>query len=288
MTGAPERRIIDDMAAQPATVARLTIRELSALGDLEEVYALFDSIWRPDRSNPPVTVEHLRALAHAGNYVAGAYDGDDLIGACVGFFAAPPGRSLHSHVAGVSSAARGRHVGFALKAHQREWALERGLSEITWTFDPLVRRNAYFNLAKLQARTSDYLVDFYGDMDDAINGGQGSDRLLVRWQLDAPEVVAACAAGGGTGAVVPPDAVAALTESASGRPMVAPRSAWARAPRLLVATPPDIEALRGTDPVTARHWRAAMRDVLGGVLGEGARVAGFTRSGTYVVERTDA
>ncbi|RIQ16048.1 GNAT family N-acetyltransferase, partial [Jiangella rhizosphaerae] len=67
-----------------------------------------------------------------------------------------------------------------------------------------------------------------------------------------------------------------------------PRSAWARAPRLLVATPPDIEALRGTDPGTARQWRAAMRDVLGGVLAEGARVTGFTRSGTYVVERTDA
>ncbi|WP_198664386.1 GNAT family N-acetyltransferase [Jiangella endophytica] len=275
------------MAAQPATVARLTIRELSALSELEDVYALFDRIWQPDRSNPPVTVEHLRALTHAGNYLAGAFDGDELIGACVGFFAAPPGRSLHSHVAGVSSAARGRHVGFALKAHQREWALERGLSEITWTFDPLVRRNAYFNLAKLQARPGDYLVDFYGDMDDAINGGQGSDRLLMRWRLDAPEVVAACAAGGGTGAAVPADAVEALSESPSGRPVVAPRSAWARAPRLSVATPPDIEALRGADPETARLWRAAMRDVLGELIGGGARVAGFTRSGTYVVERTD-
>ncbi|SDT48480.1 Predicted acetyltransferase, GNAT superfamily [Jiangella sp. DSM 45060] len=287
MTGVPERRIIDDMAAQPATVARPTIRELDALGDLEEVYALFDRIWQPDRSNPPVTVEHLRALTHAGNYVAGAYDGDELIGACVGFFAAPPGRSMHSHVAGVSSAARGRHVGFALKAHQREWALERGLSEITWTFDPLVRRNAYFNLAKLQARPGDYLVDFYGDMDDAINGGQGSDRLLMRWRLDAPEVVAACAAGGGTGAVVPSDAVAALAESPSGRPQAAPRSSWARAARVTVATPPDIEALRAADPVAARQWRGAMRDVLGELLGDGARVTGFTRSGMYVVERTD-
>ncbi|SEF18311.1 Predicted acetyltransferase, GNAT superfamily [Jiangella alba] len=287
MTGLPERRIIDDMAAQPATVARPTIRELAALGDLEEVYALFDRIWQPDRSNPPVTVEHLRALTHAGNYVAGAYDGDELIGACVGFFAAPPGRSMHSHVAGVSSAARGRHVGFALKAHQRDWALERGLSEITWTFDPLVRRNAYFNLAKLQARPGDYLVDFYGDMDDAINGGQGSDRLLMRWRLDAPEVVAAVAAGGGTGAVVPSDAVAALAESPSGRALAAPRSSWARAARVTVATPPDIEALRAADPAAARQWRGAMRDVLGELIGDGARVSGFTRSGTYVVERTD-
>lgn len=288
MTGVPERRIIDDMAAQPAAVAQIVIRELSALGDLEDVYALFDRIWRPDRSNPPVTVEHLRALTHAGNYVAGAYDGDELVGACVGFFAAPPGRSLHSHVAGVSAAARGRRVGFALKAHQRDWALAHGLSEITWTFDPLVRRNAYFNLAKLQARPSDYLVDFYGDMDDAINGGQGSDRLLVRWRLDAPEVVAACATGGGVGAVVPAGAVAALTESPSGRPLVAPRSAWARVPRLLVGTPSDIEALRGTDPGTARQWRSAVRDVLGELIGGGARVAGFTRSGSYVVERTEA
>src|SRR5699024_8773798 len=106
----------------------------------------YDRIWRPDPANPPVTTELLRALTKAGNYVTGAYDGAELIGACVGFFGEPAGAALHSHIAGVTGAARGRHVGFALKLHQRAWALRRGVREIAWTFDPLIRRNAYFNL----------------------------------------------------------------------------------------------------------------------------------------------
>jgi predicted GNAT superfamily acetyltransferase len=57
---------------------------------------------------------------------------------------------------------------------------------------------------------------------------------------------------------------------------------------LLVGTPSDIEALRGTDPGTAREWRSAVRDVLGELITSGARVTGFTRSGSYVTERTDA
>ena len=64
---------------------------------------------------------------------------------------------------------------------------------MTWTFDPLVRRNAYFNTVKLAARPVEYLVDFYGEMTDEINAGQGSDRLLVEWPLLAPEVVSAAA-----------------------------------------------------------------------------------------------
>ncbi|HEU5161219.1 MAG TPA: GNAT family N-acetyltransferase [Streptosporangiaceae bacterium] len=274
-------------AEEAARRSGVEVRVLDTLAELEGVYALFDRIWQPDASNPPVTVEHLRAMTHAGNYAAGAFIGGELVGACVGFFASPPGQALHSHVAGVSGAARGRHVGFALKAHQRAWALERGLREITWTFDPLIRRNAYFNLAKLQARPQDYLVDFYGDMDDAINEGQGSDRLLIRWRLGDPSVVAACSAGGGTAPDEPAGALDTLAESPSERPVAASRSAWESAPSCLVRTPADIEAMRRADPVAARQWRLAMRDVLGSLLSSGARVVGFTRSGAYVVERTD-
>ena len=113
----------DGLAA--AASAGVEVRELHELADLDDVYRLYNSIWRPDPKNPPVTTELLRALTKAGNYVGGAYDGDTLIGACVGFFGAPAEVTMHSHVAGVSSAARGRNVGFALKLHQRAWALEQ-------------------------------------------------------------------------------------------------------------------------------------------------------------------
>ncbi|STS10865.1 Uncharacterized conserved protein [Gordonia bronchialis] len=102
---------------------------------------------------PPVSTDMLRALSHAGNYVAGAFIGDHLAGGSVGFFGAPVGHTLHSHITGVSKRGRGHNVGYALKMHQRTWALHRGLRTITWTFDPLVARNAYFNITKLGAHT---------------------------------------------------------------------------------------------------------------------------------------
>ena len=78
----------------------------------------------------------------------------------------------------------GKHVGLALKQHQRRWALGRGIMTIEWTFDPLVRRNAYFNLVKLGARVVGYEPAFYGAMHDAFNDGDDTDRAVVRWNLE--------------------------------------------------------------------------------------------------------
>ncbi|MFC6162309.1 GNAT family N-acetyltransferase [Kribbella jiaozuonensis] len=265
-----------------AVAAGVRVRELRELAELDEVYRLYDSIWRPDPSNPPVTTELLRALTKAGNYVGGAYDGDELIGACVGFFSAPAEVSMHSHVAGVSGAARGRNVGFALKLHQRAWALRRGVSTISWTFDPLIRRNAYFNVAKLAARPTEYLTNFYGDMRDGINSGDDTDRLLVRWELDSPAVGAAAARRSViTDVGMMPGATVALACGADGRPTEGAPAGDV----LLVAVPPDVEGLRRTDPGAAKAWRAALREVLGGLLADGARVTGFDRAGWYVVEQ---
>lgn len=276
-----------DAAGVAAARSRVDVRLLHDLADLEAVYTLFDHIWKPDPANPPVTIEQLRAMTHAGNYVAGAYvDGGGLVGGCVGFFAEPVGVSMHSHVAGVAESARGRSVGFALKVHQRAWALRHGLAEVTWTFDPLIRRNAYFNLVKLAAMPREYLVDFYGDVDDSINAGQGSDRLLVAWDLAASGVVDACA---GRRAEPGPDrlvhAYPALLESRFGRPQAGAASRLRAASTAIVQVPADIEALRRSDPGTALEWRLAVRDVLGGLIADGARVTGFSRSGWYVLER---
>ena len=184
-----------DQAVQAADAAALaagvTVREVADLAELEDVVRLYSTIWGRD-ANPPMTVELLRAFTKAGNYVGGAFEDGRLVGACVGFFHAPAEDALHSHIAGVAPSLNGRHVGFALKLHQRAWALLRGVSEIAWTFDPLVSRNAYFNLVKLGAQPAEYLPNFYGTMLDSINGDDDSDRLLVRWRLRSPHVVAAC------------------------------------------------------------------------------------------------
>lgn len=283
----PEVREVTDRAAWVAEAAArsagVVMREISEVAGLEAVVELYEKIWRRD-GNPPVTIELLRAFAKAGNYVAGAFDGDVLLGACVGFFSAPADGAMHSHIAGVSGAARGRNVGFALKLHQRAWALQRGVSVIAWTFDPLVSRNAWFNLVKLGALAVEYLPNFYGGMRDGINGTDDSDRLLVHWELTSPSATAASAGlPRADGAVAEPSAgsAIALGRSALGAPVRGPLDA----PVSLVAVPPDIEALRVTDPGLAKEWRMAVRESLGTLLAGGGVITGFDRAGGYVVRR---
>ncbi|MGW5260786.1 GNAT family N-acetyltransferase [Microbispora sp. NPDC004025] len=261
-----------DQAAAAAAQRGLRIAELRTIAEFARVVRLFDGIWHPEPWNPPATAELMRALTHAGGYVAGAFDGAELVGAGVAFLAAPAGRALHSHMTGAVRPG----AGFALKLHQRAWALERGLSRITWTFDPLVRRNAHFNLAKLAALPEEYLPDFYGPMGDAVNAGDESDRVLAVWRLDDPRVARACDGlpyrpAGADGAV------AALAER-DGRPVALDTGA----PVVLVSVPADVESLRRTAPETAKAWRHAVRDVLGGLMAEGRPVTGFA-GGRYVV-----
>jgi predicted GNAT superfamily acetyltransferase len=271
------------IAAQHAGV---TVRDLDGMVEHVAMIALFDEIWRSPV--PLMSLEHTRAMGHTGNFLAGAFEGSDLIGACTGFFSAPPGDNLHSHIAGVHPATRGRSVGFAVKLYQRAWALQRGLTTITWTFDPLIRRNAYVNLVKLGALPQEYLIDFYGEIDDAVNAGQGSDRLFLKWNLTA-ETTEACCAGKrltvSSQVLDDPGLVIALKELANGEIYVAPAAVRDVAPVLLVQPPADIESLRKTDPELAKQWRMAVREVLGGPLAEGAYVSGMTDTGYYVVQR---
>jgi predicted GNAT superfamily acetyltransferase len=260
-------------AAAAARAARVTVRELTTIDDFAGVCALFQEIWQPDPASPLVTTELLRALTKAGNYLSGAFDGDRLVGACVGFFGAPADGTMHSHIAGVSASAGGRHIGYALKLHQRVWAMNRGIGVIAWTFDPLVARNAWFNLGKLGATAAEYLPNFYGGMHDVVNGGDDTDRLLVHWDLRHPTGFAG----------VPGHAVVALGRAADG----APAPGVTAGETLLVAVPSDITAVRAADPSRAKEWRVAVRDVLGGLLADGARVAGFDRAGWYVVRWED-
>ncbi|GAB1513463.1 GNAT family N-acetyltransferase [Actinophytocola sp. KF-1] len=266
---------VTEVSTAPADAAALAagvvVRELTTIDEFTAVCGLFQEIWRPDPASPLVTTELLRALTKAGNYLAGAFDAGGLVGACVGFFGAPADGTMHSHIAGVSVRAEGRSVGYALKLHQRAWALRRGVTEIAWTFDPLVARNAWFNLGKLGARATEYLPNFYGGMHDVVNGGDDTDRLLVRWNLHHR--------GGFTG--VPGHAVVALGRTADG----APETGVTVGEALLVAVPPDIAGMRAADPPRAREWRVAVRDVLGGLLADGWRIAGFDRAGWYVVTR---
>ena len=230
---------------------------------LRPVAALLAELWGSTTVHP----ELLRALAHAGGYVAGARRSGELVGASVGFLADDGGRpSLRSHVTGVAESAQGEGVGLALKRHQRDWALGRGLRTITWTFDPFVRRNAWFNLMRLGVDVIAWMPDFYGSVGDRQSLGAPSDRVLARWVLDGPRARAALSGP--------------LPEPAAG--------AVAGDGRRCLEVPVDIVALRRTQADAAHDWQQKLRRRLGGAMAEGWRPVAITRAGCYQLERTPA
>jgi predicted GNAT superfamily acetyltransferase len=176
-------------------------------------------------------------------------------------------------------AARARGVGLALKRHQLDWARSRGLVAVTWTFDPIVRRNAWFNVSKLGAGIGAYLPDFYGRMDDGVNDGDPTDRLLAVWDV---HTVSPAAPGIAEPEEVEGEKEVAALEEVDGLPV--PRAVPTDAALVAVATPPDVERLRRTDPALATRWRFAVREALEPLLAKG-QVASFTRAGSYLVRR---
>lgn len=229
------------------------IRLLDTAGEMASIVEVFQQVW--GTTTPIVNVELLCAISHAGGYVSAVYDHDRLMGASFGFLARHNGEdALHSHVTGILPGVQHGGAGRVMKLHQREWAAARDIPWITWTFDPLVRRNAWFNLEVLHAEVSEYLVDFYGPLRDSVNAGDESDRLVVAWATRGP-------LGG-----------------ARAEPLTVPRAA------VEVPTPDDIVVLRRTDPSAAAVWRHRLRAELGDRIRDGARVLGFTRAGCYVVE----
>jgi predicted GNAT superfamily acetyltransferase len=256
---------------------------LSEPAEMHEADRLLAAIWAPGGPGSPVSAHLMRALSHSGNYVAGAWAGQDLAGASVAFFALQVGSiSLHSHVTGVASRFRGSHVGLALKLHQRAWVLERDIDEISWSFDPLIRRNGWFNLRKLGADVVRYEQDFYGPMADLINAGDESDRCLVCWKLTAPGVVALLE-GEETGA--DPAVPMLVDEDTHGYPVVSSPIDMQDAPVWLCRVPADVEAWRAGQPDRARAWRLALRGTLGSAMAAGFVASTMTRDGCYVLTR---
>jgi len=266
-------------AAEIARRASVEVVELADLSDMTRASVLFDDLWGTP-GNSYLSPSLLRALSHAGNYAAAAFSGDRLVGAVMGFLGQDgDGTFLHSHILGVDPSHRGSNVGFALKQHQRAWALDHGFGRVTWTFDPLVRRNAFFNLQKLGADAATYYENFYGDMSDEINGGDESDRLLIGWRLDSPRVDQAAEA-----TVPQPDLDLLDATVALSMDGIVSEDAWGQT--IVCAVPEDIVELRRSDQAAAARWRFALRATLGAAMAGGYKVVGFARSGWYVLERT--
>jgi predicted GNAT superfamily acetyltransferase len=172
-----------ELAHEAAEAAGVELRPLTTALDGDAVNRVIDATWGGQRLDREV----IRALAVSGNIPWAADAGGETIGFVLGWAGVDEdGLHVHSHMLAAVPDRRHRGVGFALKLAQRAQALDQGIHVIRWTYDPMVTRNAWFNLGKLGAVVDRFERRFYGDMDDAINAGERSDRFTVRWDIDRP------------------------------------------------------------------------------------------------------
>lgn len=218
-----------------------------------------------DREVLPATM--FRIGAQTGAVVLGAYPEDDPetpFGLAYGFPALRNGAVWHhSHLLAVHPEWRGSGAAVALKLAQRKRVLAQGLTRMTWTFDPLVTRNARLNLGKLGARAVSYHPDWYA-LGESRETAFPADRLMVEWNLTRPQTERP--APGPEGEVV--------LEGNDGVP--GPAHLDAASPRLLAEVPLHTERL--PDDVRLA-WRLALRAALDTYLGRGHAVTDLAREG---------
>lgn len=260
------------------------LRPLAERGDLRACVALQRRVWGEgfeDVTSPAI----LKIAQEVGGVAAGAFgraeEGGGLLGFVFGLTGVREGRPAHwSHMLAVAPEARGRDLGYHLKLFQRRLLLPVGVEAVRWTYDPLVSKNAYLNLARLGARPVRYVRDYYGEGDDSVlSAGIGTDRFVVEWRI-ADERVARLAASG------EPEAVPAAWREA---PVANVRRGVGGGPEPVAADPPvaaavrvevpaDVLELRRRSREEAAAWRASTRHSFETLLARGDEVAGFYRA----------
>ena len=230
----------------------IQIRPLVTIDEQSMGRAVFDHTWAMDEGTE-ITPNLLQAMVHSGAYLSGALIDGKCIGAAFAFPATTGGLHLHSHMTAVLDTYRDRGIGYLLKMDQWHWAKKNNYQAITWTFDPLVRRNAKLNLLKLGADIASYHPNFYGDMPDALNAGDESDRVLARWKVAGENPVSRTALNN----PLPDD--------------------------ILIEIPEDIVAIREKDLSENLKWRHQVRDQFVTALAKGGKVIGFSENNQYVV-----
>lgn len=241
-----------------------TIEECQACEEAQKV------VWGlPERDIVPA---HLLITAtRNGGLLLGAFDPQgQMIGFVFGLLgrseAGLPGLKHCSHMLGVLEAHRDSGIGYALKLAQREHVLSQGLDLVTWTYDPLEGRNAFFNFAKLGVICHTYERDVYGAMADAFNVGLPSDRFSVEWWVKGDRVAQRLREGSPPlhlATLVAEEAAQILRAEPGANGHLVPLSYHLNLthPTVLVQIPESIQAIKGADMALAQEWRMATRAV---------------------------
>lgn len=255
-----------------------TVRLAREMADFEVCREIAGSVWGEDsRCSAAQMSVHAR---YGGVVLIVEEDGEP-----VGFTFSFPARLgdewvLWSHETALVDRALHRGAGYALKHRQREIARDMGYGAVAWTFDPLVSRNAHFNLNKLQAVVTDYIANCYGVLEhDPINEGVESDRFVVRWPTDPAAASAPAELFGRDG---PPLRTLERTVVVCGEDL-APRlslpvlDSLSSAQRVYGEIPEDIARLKSDQKDAGPAWVQSFRAAAQALFARGWTVAGFWR-----------
>jgi len=219
--------------SQSAARDGLVIRECHGLSEFEACVQVERSAWK-SADIDVVPLPLFVIAAETGGQVLGAFRGRELVGftmAIAGWRNHEP--FLHSHMTAVLEPYRNQGVGRRLKLFQREEALARGIALVEWTFDPLVAKNAYFNMMRLGAIARRYVPNAYGITTSPLHGVLPTDRLVAEWHLRSTRVKRILAGRRAT---------PAFSRKA-----------------VRIGIPAAIEALKMADSVEAAHLQSAVR-----------------------------
>ena len=268
-----------------------TIKLIENIDEMHRVEDIQRQVWQEGETD--IVPAHLmNSAVHNGGLLLGAYVENELAGfvfGFTGFYATPDGPRLkhYSSMLGVRPEYRDQGMGFALKRAQWQMVRHQGIDRITWTFDPLLSRNAWLNITRLGAVCSTYLCDFYGKMHDALNQGLPTDRFDVDWWVLSHRVnrrlsrrrradltLAHFLAGGAQ--IVNP---AKMDLNYLPHPVENPPVQVGKdLTFLLVETPFDFQALKVVDIKLALDWRLHTRTIFESLFAAGYLVTDFVQS----------
>jgi chorismate synthase len=270
--------------------ASFEIRAARGRADYDACVLLQREVWGLSDLEITSSIQ-LIATVHAGGLLLVAEAaGEGVVGFSYAFAAWNDGAPhLHSDMLAVLPSWRGIGLGLRLKWAQREAALARGLSLVTWTFDPMRAPNARLNLRHLGAIARELLPDFYGRTSSALHHGLATDRLLARWELASPRVKR-LAAGKPHASSNARAARINEVRSQDGLPRSSDPRLDLEAERLLLQVPSDWDAVCRADAGVASEWQAIVARAFAACFARGYAAVDLeaTRDGSaasYVLER---
>lgn len=249
----------------------IRIRPAASRADFDACVELQRAVWGLTDLEITSAIQ-LIATVHAGGIVHLAEGADArAVAFCYAFPAIKGGvPHLHSDMLAVLPSRQAQGIGARLKWAQREEALARGVTFITWTFDPLQARNANLNLRRLGATAPEFVPDMYGLTTSSLHHGLPTDRLVVRWDLDSERVRERVGQGEPQRNVATPDGEA-VNEVAwkAGWPVSSEPNTELTADTLLLEIPPDWDVLSSAAPRVASDWQRKVRVALSAYIGRG-------------------